>query len=186
MRPTQAAAHIVSATKQISGSNVTSLVSMVTESASALSNCAKPVAASSDARLAHFRQAIKEEAQELSDFAEALGRRTPSRKNAFDRPIDEMILALGDACSPTEAEVALEACARRLRRRWLDAASSAANGSYRSPLAAQMTQTATGPSMNFGYERELQPIELARYWQGSEKNPFSARVGAWVLRYGHT
>ena len=71
-----------------------------------------------------------------------------------------MTLALRDACSPAEAEVALEACARGLRRRWLDAASSATNGSYRSPLAAQTTRTATGPSMNFGYERELRPIDL--------------------------
>ena len=71
-----------------------------------------------------------------------------------------MNLALRVACSPAEAEVALEACARSLRRRWLDAASSATNESYRSPLAAQMTRTATGPSMNFGYERELRPTEL--------------------------
>jgi hypothetical protein len=42
----------------------------------------------------------------------------------------------------------------------LDAASSAANRSYRSPTTAQFVATATGHSTNFGYERELQPIEL--------------------------
>jgi hypothetical protein len=71
-----------------------------------------------------------------------------------------MNLALRDACSPAEAEVALEACARKLRRRWLDAASSATNRSYRSPLASQTMRTATGPSINFAYERELRPIDL--------------------------
>ena len=87
MRPTQAAAHMpLTSSLQQNKYPVQTLhpwFPWLPKQQALVSNCAKPVAASSDARLAHFRQAIKEEAQELSDFAEALGRRTPSRKNCF-------------------------------------------------------------------------------------------------------
>jgi hypothetical protein len=110
--------------------------------------------------LARFRRAIDDEASELSNFARSLRARTQTRPGAFDRPIDDMKSALKVADAPAEAEGALEICGRQLRRRWLDAASSAANRSYRSPTTAQFVATATGHSTNFGYERELQPTEL--------------------------
>ena len=110
--------------------------------------------------LPRFRHAVEEESFELSNFAEALKARTQACADLFDRPIDDMNIALRGAPSPADVEEALETCARRLRRRWLDAASSAANRNYRSPTATQITRTATGLSANFGYERELQPTEL--------------------------
>jgi hypothetical protein len=110
--------------------------------------------------LPRFRHAIEEEASELSDFARALKAGTQAFPDVFDRPINDLNTILQAAPSPAEAEAALEVCGRRLRRRWLDAASSAANRSYRSPTAAQITTTATGQPTNFGYERELQPTEL--------------------------
>jgi hypothetical protein len=109
---------------------------------------------------ARFRRAIDDEASELSNFARSLMARAQTRPGAFDRPIDDMKSALKAADAPAEAEGALEICGRQLRRRWLDAASSAANRSYRSPTTAQFVATATGHSTNFGYERELQPTEL--------------------------
>ena len=112
--------------------------------------------------LPHFRHAVEEEASELSHFGKALRTRIQAWPGVFDRPINDMNTILQAAPSPVEAEAALEACGRRLRRRWLDAASSAANRSYRSPTAAQITTTATGRPTNFGYERELQPTELER------------------------
>ena len=110
--------------------------------------------------LSRFRHAIDDEASELSSFARSLRVRTQTRPGAFDRPIDDMKSALKAADAPAAAEGALEICGRQLRRLWLDAASSAANRSYRSPTTAQFVATATGHSTNFGYERELQPTEL--------------------------
>jgi hypothetical protein len=75
--------------------------------------------------LPRFRHAIDEEASELSDFARALRARIQAWPGVFDRPINDLNTILQAAPSRAEAETALEACGRRLRRRWLDAASSA-------------------------------------------------------------
>jgi hypothetical protein len=94
--------------------------------------------------LPRFRPAIEEEASELSYFARALIRaRIQAWPGVFDRPINDLNTILQAAPLPRRRK-------RHSRPANADCAAagwmrvSAANRSYRSPTAAQLTTTATG------------------------------------------
>jgi hypothetical protein len=104
--------------------------------------------------------AIDEEATELAEMAQSLLRHSGCA--VFGSLADDMRRRLNRAAHPRDSEMILERAAWRLRRQWLDIASAATHRDFRTPPADQTPTTATGPTENFGYERELRPSSLER------------------------
>lgn len=103
---------------------------------------------------------LDEEAIELIALARSLSARVDANRAAFD----SLAAAIGQkferARTPIECERIVQNAGRELRHFWLEASASSTSRSYRSPPLEQNTQTATGRSVEFGYERDLQPTYL--------------------------
>ena len=116
---------------------------------------------------------LDEEAIELIDLARSLAARVEGNKSAFDDLVAQISRDFGRATTPIEHEHIVQKAGRELRHLWLEASASSTSRSYRSPPADQNTQTATGRSVEFGYERDLQPTYLeercARFFSAPPK-----------------
>ncbi len=103
---------------------------------------------------------MQSEAADLVGLARSLSARADTFQIALDALINEMVANFDRAKNPVDFEQFAEDAARALRHVWLEASASSASRSYRSPLLAETTETATGRNIEFGYERDLQPTYL--------------------------
>ena len=103
---------------------------------------------------------MQEEAAELINLARSLTARAKTHQTVLDALVGEMTENFARAKDPIAFERAAEDAARELRHVWLEASASSASSFYRSPPATETTKTATGRSVEFGYERDLQPTYL--------------------------
>ena len=103
---------------------------------------------------------LNEEAIELIALARSLGARVGADRATFEKLVAEMSRKFEGAKTLMEREHIVQDTGRELRHIWLEASASSTSRSYRSPPLAQTTQTATGRSVEFGYERDLQPTYL--------------------------
>ena len=103
---------------------------------------------------------LDEEAIELIDLARSLSARGVADRIAFDSLAAELGRIIDRASTRQEREHIVRSAGRELRRLWLEASASSASRFYRSPPQAEDTQPATGRSVEFGYERDLQPTYL--------------------------
>ncbi len=76
------------------------------------------------------------------------------------RLIDATTVELTAAARLIDCEHISEKFGRELRRLWLEACAFATSSSYRSPPITETTKTTTGRKLDFGYERDLQPVHL--------------------------
>ena len=81
-------------------------------------------------------------------------------RKALERLIDQTLSELSAVARPIDRERISETFGRELRQLWLEASAFSTSSSYRSPPAADTTKTATGRRIDFGYERDLQPVHL--------------------------
>ena len=97
---------------------------------------------------------------ELLELAKSLRPGAPEYRQALASLISDTEAELEGASPPIERERISERFARALRRLWLEASAFSTSSSYRSPPTAETTKTATGRRIEFGYERDLQPVHL--------------------------
>jgi hypothetical protein len=102
----------------------------------------------------------EEEIDELIRLARSLVPRSAEHRKALDRLIRATMSELEASTGPIERERISERLGRALRRLWLEASAFATSSSYRSPPTTETTKTTTGRAIDFGYERDLQPMHL--------------------------
>src|SRR5215831_15372005 len=120
---------------------------------------------------------LDEEAIELIGLARSLAARVDANGSAFDNLVADIGRKFECATTPTEGEHIVQDAGRELRHLWLEASASSTSRSYRSPPLTQNTQTATGRSVEFGYERDLQPT----YLEGRCASFFSRPPKGWSV-----
>lgn len=103
---------------------------------------------------------MKDETAELFHLADALCARAKTHQAPFHRLIAEMRPRFDVTEDEAEAERLSEEFGRSLRQLWIEASVSSTSRNYRSPPTEQVTRTATGRNIEFGYERDLQPTYL--------------------------
>src|SRR3954471_12140077 len=103
---------------------------------------------------------MQTEAADLIGLARSLSARANTYQLALDELVNELFANFERARNPIDFEHAAEDAARALRHVGLGPRPSSASRFYRSPPAAETTQTATGRNVEFGYERDLQPTYL--------------------------
>jgi hypothetical protein len=101
-----------------------------------------------------------EEIADLVRLAESLQPRATPYRPLLNDLIAETKAQAAATSSPIDRERISETFGRRLRQRWLEACAYAASSSYRSPPTNETTKTPTGRRIDFGYERDLQPVHL--------------------------
>jgi hypothetical protein len=104
--------------------------------------------------------AMHHEAIELLALARSLAARAEVYRSAFNALVQELGGRFDRAKDPLDFERVAEESTRALRQLWLEASASSTSRNYRSPPTAQITKTATGRNVAFGYERDLQPTYL--------------------------
>ncbi len=97
---------------------------------------------------------------ELLKLAQSLVPRAADYRKALDNLIETTRAELARSARPIEAERISERFGRALRQLWLEASAFATSSSYRSPPTTETTKTTTGRKIDFGYERDLQPVHL--------------------------
>ena len=100
------------------------------------------------------------EIDDLLRLARSLTPRPVEFRDALTDLIAETTSALEKRARPIEQERTAEGFGRALRQLWLDASAFATSSSYRSPPTTETTKTTTGRRIDFGYERDLQPVHL--------------------------
>jgi len=103
---------------------------------------------------------MEDETEELFALAESLSARANTFRNSFRELIADMRPRFGQAKNAFERELLSETLGRSLRHLWIDTGVSSTSRNFRSPPAEQKTRTATGRTIEFGYERDLQPAYL--------------------------
>jgi hypothetical protein len=104
---------------------------------------------------------MNDEAEELFSLAYALCARVGNAdRGLFRNLIADMKSRFDLAKDAPGLERLAEEFGCSLRRIWLEASECSASRNFRSPPAEQKTRTATGRSLEFGYERDLQPAYL--------------------------
>lgn len=100
------------------------------------------------------------EVDELLGVAQSLVPRRADYRKTLETLIEATNVELAKSAHPIEAERISERFGRALRQLWLDASAFATSSSYRSPPTMEVTKTTTGRKVEFGYERDLQPVHL--------------------------
>jgi len=92
-------------------------------------------------------------------------------RKALERLIDQTMSDLSAVAKPIDRERISETFGRELRQLWLEASAFSTSSSYLSPPTADTTKTATGRRIEFGYERDLQPVHLEERCKGFFEPP---------------
>ena len=100
------------------------------------------------------------ETGDLIRLARSLNLRPPAYREALGRLIEATTAELAAVARPINRERISETFGRELRRLWLEACAFSTSSFYRSPPATETTKTTTGRKVDFGYERDLQPVHL--------------------------
>jgi hypothetical protein len=108
----------------------------------------------------HTQAADDAEASELIGLARSLRPRASEYQKALDSLTGKAESELDASARPIERERVSERFARALRQLWLEASAFSTSSSYRSPPTDETTKTATGRTVEFGYERDLHPEHL--------------------------
>jgi len=103
---------------------------------------------------------MENEIEELFTFADALCARIHTHRSAFQELIADMRSKFDVTRNGVDRERLSEDFGRSLRHLWIEASVSSTSSNYRSPPTDQKTRTATGRNIEFGYERDLQPLYL--------------------------
>lgn len=104
--------------------------------------------------------ADESEINDLLRLARSLTPRPVEFRNALNDLIAETTSAIEKSTRPIERERIAEGFGRALRQLWLETSAFATSSSYRSPPTNETTKTTTGRTIDFGYERDLQPLHL--------------------------
>jgi hypothetical protein len=123
---------------------------------------------------------MESETAELFSLAASLSARAPGYQLQFDALIHEMRAGFDVAKDASLRERLSEKFSQSLRHLWIEASVASTSRNYRSPPIEQKTRTATGRSIEFGYERDLHPTYLeercARFFGDSPQDWTSDHV----------
>jgi len=141
----------------------------------------KPLNKSSGSHRNAGRPWFFDELDDLSGLAEKLRHSFPS-STPYLRPWHRRCADLHDAflASDLEAEVKLDALATSLRQVCLQMANLYAARVYRSPPDDDLPRTTEEHSLDFGYERDIQPAELERRI-ASDMQPIAGWIACHML-----